>query len=201
MFFLDALCVQWATRQAVVRQDIRDNFRWKNITKLLPSTETVNGSKTVPLQGLQHVARQYCLEIKWRTCDLTFCEWQTHYWHVQGHCSQAGDNGAVPVYWPSRQRAARWWTTPSVFWQRVDNCLHCGGMCIFPIYGPVRHNRWLDTYQKKHRVVHVVNLHMWLNLRHLQQTIYLTAQQNYIYFIVKLLGGKKGQRNKIPFNN
>lgn len=55
---------------------------------------------------MQHVDQWYCLEIKWRTGDLTFCEWQTHYWHVQGHCSQAGDNGAVPVYWTSRQRAA-----------------------------------------------------------------------------------------------
>lgn len=110
--------------------------------------------------GIQHVDQQYCLEIKWTTGDLTFYEWQIHYWHVQGHCSQAGDNGAVPVYWPSRQRAAHWWTTPSVFWQRVDNCLHCGGMCIFPIYGPVRHIQLLDTYQRdEQRVVHVINLH------------------------------------------
>lgn len=109
--------------------------------------------------SMQHVDQQHCLEIKWRTGDLTFCEWQTHYWHVQGHCSQARDNGAVPVYWPSRQRAAHWWTTPSVFWQQVDNCLHCDGMCIFPIYGPVRHIQLLDTYQRnKQWVVHVVNL-------------------------------------------
>ena len=124
---------------------------------------SINRTRWMTVKGaivrMQHVDRQHCLEIKWRTGDLTFCEWQTHYWHVQGHCSQARDNGAVPVYWPSRQRAAHWWTTPSVFWQQVDNCLRCDGMCIFPIYGPVRHIQLLDTYQRDRQVVvHVVNL-------------------------------------------
>lgn len=95
----------------------------------------------------QRVDWWYCLEIKWTTGELTFCEWQTHCWHVQGRCSQVRDNGAVPVYWPSKQRAAHWWTTPSVFWQPVDNCLRCDGMCISPICGPVHHIQLLGTYQ------------------------------------------------------
>lgn len=62
--------------------------------------------KEAPFQANQREAWQNCWEINGKTMELTFCEWQTHYWHVQGRCSQAGDNGAVPVYWPSRQRAA-----------------------------------------------------------------------------------------------
>lgn len=110
----------------------------------------MDGCENLPFSTVrkQHVDKQHCSEIKWRTGDLTFCEWRTHYWHVQGRCSQARDNGAVLVYWPSRQRAAHRWTSPSVFWQLVDNCLRCGGMCIFPIYGLARRIQLLDTYQK-----------------------------------------------------
>lgn len=157
----------------------------KNHKKLNISTDESERGET-----MQHGDGHYCLEIKWKTGDLTFCEWQTHYWHVRGRCSQAGDNGAVPVYWPSRQRAAHWWTTPSVFWQRADNCSRCDGMCIFPIYGPVRRIQLLDTYQKrrKQRAVPVVNLrrlliHAHKNIffpspRHRPNKDNLTAQKN-----------------------
>lgn len=134
------------------------------MTIFLGGRVTQNGStlasERVKGVRMQHVGRQHCSEIQQKTGDLTFCEWQTHYWHVQGHCSQARDNGAVPVYWPSRQRAAHWWTTPSVFWQQADNCLHCDGMCISPICGPVRHIQLQDTFQKKQTksCMHVVNM-------------------------------------------
>ena len=118
---------------------------WREEKKLNMNAEMKEGPR---FQANQREGWQNQSEIKGKTMELTFCEWQTHYWHVPGRCSQAGDNGAVPVCWPSRQRAAHWWTTPSVFWQPADNCRRCDGTCIFPICGPVRHSPSPDTWTK-----------------------------------------------------
>lgn len=197
MLFLDALCVQWATRQASLAGDEWHILGGRISQNRQTSSDRLIMNESEAIVSMQHVDQQHCLEIKWRTGDLTFCEWQTHYWHVQGHCSQARDNGAVPVYWPSRQRAAHWWTTPSVFWQQVDNCLHCDGMCIFPIYGPVRHIQLLDTYQRnKQWVVHVVNL----------QTLLIHTGKNltdlhFISTLLSLLQTKKRDTFNCSWNN
>lgn len=165
-FFL-MLCAFSGQPDKLVEQTIRHTLSWDNV--IIAPNISLNRQVLNWCQGAITQKRTTCwlcwscIEIKWSTDDLTFCEWQTHYWHVQGHCSQARDNGAVPVYWPSRQRVAHWWTTPSVFWQQVDNCLHCGGMCIFPIHVPVRHIQLLDTYQgHRQRVADTEKLQMQL---------------------------------------